>query len=91
MYAKVILANPERGLYAAQVSMHGRISIFELVEGSPLKIGDIVRGSFGYTGNTEAVNATTTETIIICIIASRTSPVSAHSCIQGFGECRDAG
>lgn len=88
MTAKVILATPERGLYAVHVRPHGSISVFEVVEGPPLRIGDIVQAKLSYIGRQNAEISATKEVLVIDIIKTDISPVAAHICLDVPDECR---
>lgn len=86
MHAKVILANPEKALYAAHIADTGKISVFELTQGKPLKTGDILRGCLGEVGCRPAIKAGDDEELVIIVIKTGISPVAAHFCLQGLEE-----
>ena len=88
MHAKVILANPEKRLYAAHVAASRKIAVFELLEGAPLRIGDIIRATFTYTGEQEAtLTGQDGCAVVIFVIKTGISPLSAHVCLQALEAC----
>lgn len=82
MTAKIILATPGKGLYAAHIKHRHGISVFEVVEGPPLRIGDVIRAKFGYTGRQNAEIPAENKEIVIDIIKNDMSPVAAGICLD---------
>lgn len=82
MCAKVILANPEAGIYAAHIKANERMAVFQLVEGPAIRVGDMISAVFTYPGDVLGRNPYTQEIFSIRIVLTGVSLSSASRCVE---------